>query len=86
MFSTFVDGWLALQNDINAKVMRMGDKTMLDFFNVYAPGAEVGERLAYAFGAISGGALAYAYHDQLGSTRVWRWWNKGLTGRVDFGP
>ena len=54
--------------------------------NVYAPGAEVGERLAYAFGAISGGALAYAYHDQLGSTRVWRWWNKGLTGRDDFGP
>ena len=54
--------------------------------NVYAPGAEVGERLAYAFGAISGGALAYAYHDQLGSTRVWRWWNKGLVGKDDFGP
>ena len=54
--------------------------------SVYAPGAAVGERLAYAFGPLSTVVTAYAYHDQLGSTRAWRWWNKSLIGKDDFAP
>lgn len=48
VFATFLDGWLALQNDIKAKVGRMQDKTMLDFFNVYAPGADHNDPHGYA--------------------------------------
>ena len=54
--------------------------------SVYAPGADVGERLAYTYGALSNGLAAYAYHDQLGSTRAWRWFTKALAGRNEFAP
>ena len=54
--------------------------------SVYAPGADVGERLAYTYGALSNGVAAYAYHDQLGSTRAWRWFTKALAGRNEFAP
>ena len=54
--------------------------------SVYAPGTDVGERLAYTYGALSNGLAAYAYHDQLGSTRAWRWFTKALAGRNEFAP
>jgi len=71
-------GWNAI-NEENAA----GNLTAT---SVYAPGAAVGERLTYTWGALSNGLTAYAYHDQLGSTRAWRWQNKGLIGANDFGP
>jgi hypothetical protein len=48
VFATFIDGYIALLNDIKAKVARMQDKTMLDFFNVYAPGADHNDPHGYA--------------------------------------
>ena len=54
--------------------------------SVYAPTSDVGERLAYTYGALSNGLAAYAYHDQLGSTRAWRWFTKALPGRNEFAP
>ncbi len=71
-------GWNAINEEDGAG-------TLL-YTSVYAPGAEVGERLAYAWGAIATAATFYAYHDQLGSTRAWRWSNKNLAGRDDFAP
>jgi len=71
-------GWNAINEEDGAN--------NLTATSVYAPGADVGERLAYAYGTIANGVIAYAYHDQLGSTRAWRWWNKNLIGKDDFAP
>ncbi len=71
-------GWNAINEEDNA-----GNLTAT---SVYAPTSEVGERLAYAYGALATTPTFYAYHDQLGSTRVWRWQSKALFGSNDFGP
>jgi len=71
-------GWNAINEEDGA-----GNLTAT---SVYSPTADVGERLAYTWGALSNGVTAYAYHDQLGSTRRWRWQSKGLLGANDFGP
>lgn len=48
VFPLFVDGWQALIGDINAKVLRMADATLVDLFNVYAPGADHNDPRGYA--------------------------------------
>lgn len=49
-FPTFVTGWLALIGDIQAKIKNhlKPTATMLDFFNIYAPGADHNDPHGYA--------------------------------------
>ncbi len=49
-FPDFVDGWNALLNDIEAKVTRhlKSSSTMVDLFNLYAPGADHNDPHGYA--------------------------------------
>jgi RHS repeat-associated protein len=71
-------GWNAIDEEDGA-----GNLTAT---SVYAPGAAVGERLAWVSGTMLSGTWDYAYHDQLGSTRRWRSATKALLGADDFGP
>lgn len=50
IFPTFVSGWLALIGDIQAKIKNhlQPTATMLDFFNIYAPGADHNDPHSYA--------------------------------------
>lgn len=50
VFPTFRDGWNALTTDILAKVTRhlKPTSTMVDFFNLYAPGADHNDPHGYA--------------------------------------
>jgi hypothetical protein len=49
-FYSFADGWMALLGDIRAKVTvhLQAGATMLDFFNIYAPGADHNDPNGYA--------------------------------------
>jgi hypothetical protein len=48
VFNHFMDGWIALEDDIEVKVKRLFTGTMVDFFNVYAPGADHNDPAGYA--------------------------------------
>lgn len=49
-FSLFVDGWIALTGDVMAKVHTrlLPTDTLLQFFNIYAPGADHNNPEGYA--------------------------------------
>jgi hypothetical protein len=50
VFKSFADGWLALTEDIEYKVAHhlTPASTMVDFFNLYAPGADHNDPNGYA--------------------------------------
>lgn len=50
VFKSFADGWLALVEDIQYKLDHhlTAESTMVDFFNLYAPGADHNDPHGYA--------------------------------------